>query len=590
MSDPTIDFHIQTHQTQFRIPIELIKKNFKSIQKLIEKQKKLTSDEVTKIKKNDKLSSSMKLELIQKLIKNFENFMKKLKLLIKKDEEYRSRLVARLNNIQELSKWCVNNHPIETKNGKDKSLNGKEPSEEKNGTEIDQSHDNDDKILDLHNPNLIKWYRDQTNLLIIDYLIKSNTSQTENVGIKLLNSLSTTNPNIIKLIDYDLFQEFNNVFISINYKHDLSLIISWFNENKNSLKKLNSNLEFEINYCKFLTLIEEGDINEAIKFSRDNLSHYGNKENYPKDDLKNHLNNLEKLKGLGGLLVFKSMDNINYSINNLNNQFNFDMTNTNGNGNEKSISISSFSNNMMTQSQHYKDYQNLLSNERWESLSLCFINNFIKLYGITKNYPLFIYLSAGLSSLKTKSCYYNTENTVFDDMSIIEFNHNDLDESAQQQNQQPHFVVENGNTHDISRLQTAFTMTSAAVAASAPSSSHTHPHQRQLDPKPTSSLTNFKFRGPNHYYKHLNKVNNCPICSPELFQLSRNLPYAQLITNIFNNPFKLPNGNIYPFDKLLFPNDKFLSERNELLRKGQIKDPLTKEIFFIDNCLRVFPA
>ncbi|KAI5952676.1 FYV10 [Candida jiufengensis] len=584
MSDPTIDFHIQTHQAQFRIPIELIKKNFKSIQKLIEKQKKLTNEEISKIKKNDKISNSMKLEMIKKLVKNFETFMKKLNTLIKNDEEYRSRLNARLSNIQELGKWCVSNgnNQIRTKDpmkGNEIPLQLKNATSEINGVSDTQNQDNDDKVLDLHNPNLIKWCRDQANLLIVDYLIKSNTSQTENIGINLLNSLSSTNPNLPKLIDYDLYQEFNQVFISIIYKHDLLLIISWFNENKNVLKKLNSNLEFEINYCKFLTLIEKGDINEAIKFSRDNLSSYGNKENYSKDDVQNHVINLEKLKGLGGLLVFKSMDNINTSINNLNNQFNFG----NFKNQEKNSTLSNYSNNMMIQSQHFKDYQNLLSNERWESLSLCFIENFIKLYGITKNYPLFIYLSAGLSSLKTKSCYYNTENTVFEDMSIIEFNNNDISSNGQPQQpqqQQQHIHNTNGasyvRTSSIDATPPLITTNSTSTITS-------------TDPKLTS-LTNVKYRGPNHYYKQLNKVNNCPTCSPELFQLSRNLPFAQLITNIFNNPFKLPNGNIYPFDKLLFPNEKYLSERNGLLRQGQIKDPLTKEIFYIDNCLRVFPA
>ena len=59
------------------------------------------------------------------------------------------------------------------------------------------------------------------------------------------------------MIDYDLLENFNKVFVSIINNHDLSLIVGWFNENKNLLNKINSNLEFEINYCKFLTLIEK---------------------------------------------------------------------------------------------------------------------------------------------------------------------------------------------------------------------------------------------------------------------------------------------------------------------------------------------
>ncbi|KAK6886675.1 Protein FYV10 [Candida tropicalis] len=448
MTEPTLNFHIQTHQTQFKIPVELIKKNFKSIQKLIEKQKKQLTEDINKIKKIKNLSNESKLELIQKLIKNFEIFNKKLINSIKKDEEFRSRLIARLENLQELEKFVIHS----------------------------------------------------------DNLSESN------------------NGKLMKLIDYDLFENFNKVFVSIIQNHDLTLIISWFNENRNALKKINSNLEFEINYCKFLTLIENGDINEAINYSREHLSSYGNKENYPDErDNLNHLINLERLKSLGGLLVFRSMEQ----------QQEEDLQNSNQ---------LTFSNKLMINSIQFKEYQKLLSNERWESLSQCFIENFTKLYGITKNYPIYIYLSAGLSSLKTKSCYHNSENTIFKDLNTLSSDNMDTD-----------------------KLQ-------------------------DLSDEENIVLSDKKYRGPNYYYQLLNKINNCPVCSPELFKLSQNLPYAQLITSIFNNPFKLPNGNIYPFDKLLSPNDKYLSEKNTLLRLNQIKDPLTKEIFSIDNCIRVFPA
>lgn len=526
MTEPTLNFHIQTHQTQFKIPVELIKKNFKSIQKLIEKQKKQLTEDINKIKKIKNLSNESKLELIQKLIKNFEIFNKKLINSIKKDEEFRSRLIARLENLQELEKFVIH---LDVKTNKDKDKNNDNNNSSSNDDDKSngnsESTDEGDKVLDLHNPNLINWYRDETNLLIIDYLIKSNTRNEENVGLLLLKSLSeSNNGKLMKLIDYDLFENFNKVFVSIIQNHDLTLIISWFNENRNALKKINSNLEFEINYCKFLTLIENGDINEAINYSREHLSSYGNKENYPDErDNLNHLINLERLKSLGGLLVFRSMEQ----------QQEEDLQNSNQ---------LTFSNKLMINSIQFKEYQKLLSNERWESLSQCFIENFTKLYGITKNYPIYIYLSAGLSSLKTKSCYHNSENTIFKDLNTLSSDNMDTD-----------------------KLQ-------------------------DLSDEENIVLSDKKYRGPNYYYQLLNKINNCPVCSPELFKLSQNLPYAQLITSIFNNPFKLPNGNIYPFDKLLSPNDKYLLEKNTLLRLNQIKDPLTKEIFSIDNCIRVFPA
>ncbi|KAK6465712.1 CTLH/CRA C-terminal to lish motif domain-containing protein [Scheffersomyces coipomensis] len=542
MNEPTLNFHVQTNISQFKIPNELIKKNFKTIQKLIEKEKKQLTDDVSKIRKNPKLSKEMKLGMIQKIIRNFEGFQKKLKVAIERDQELQSRIIARIDHLSLLNDYCLaqDQTPItKSKGGKDGEEDGDDEDDhhdhddEKEESTAAPPKDDNDKYLNLRDPNLINWYRDQTNLLIIDYLIKSNTGTGENIGLVLLNSLSESNPKYKKLIDYDLFENFNKVYVSIMEHHDLSLIIEWFSENKNLLKKLNSNLEFEINYCKFLSLIEKGDVNEAIKFSNIYLSPYGNKDNYQQNDLINHTNNFSRMKQIGGLLVY-------LSLNTKNNSNNTPAASIFANTANRLMSSS----NMLINSPRFHEYEKLLSDERWESLSKCFIENFTKLYGISKNYPIFVYLSAGLSSLKTKSCYHNTENTIFRNVPAT----NETESTK-----------ETANDENVYK-------------------------------KDLAVLTNKKYRGPNQYYKLLNKINNCPVCSPELFKLSRNLPYAELITNIFDNPFKLPNGNIYPFDKLLNPSEKFLSEKNTLLRMNKIKDPLTREIFLIDNCVRVYPA
>lgn len=475
MSEPSVNFHVQARLTAFRIPTELIRKNFKNIQKLLEKQKKLVSEEVAKINASP-YSREEKLQMIRKIIKSFEAFRVKLEQTVKRDEELRSRLLARLENLQQLA-----NFTIHEKGGK--------------------SH-----TLDLHNNDLINWYRDQCNLLIVDYLIKSNTHTDFNVGSKLLLSFKL---DLSKQIDYDLFENFNKVFTSIVQGHDLSMVTAWFNENKSALKKISSNLEFEISYCRFLSLIQDGDVNGAINFSRDNLSAYGNRAKYLGAEVENYEKNYVKLKEIGGLLVYISIREQPSGLRGL------------------------YSSGILENSPRYHEYETLLSNDRWKSLSNCFTENFNKIYGVSKNYPLLVYLSAGLSSLKTKSCYNNTENTIFH---------------------------------------------------------HDHTHHEDIYGKDLAVLTDRKFRGPNYYYKLLNKINHCPVCSPELYTISRNLPYAQLITHIFDNPYKLPNGNIYPFDKLLSPSDKYLSEKNTLLRMNKVKDPLTREIFLIDSCVRVYPA
>ena len=143
-----------------------------------------------------------------------------------------------MENLTELQQYVITN------NDNQEGQNHEESTENNNNNRNNNNNStttDDDKLLDFHNPNLINWYRDQTNLLIVDYLIKSNTrtrfedngeDNPGNIGLLLLKNLTKTNPKLLKLIDYDLLENFNKVFVSIINNHDLSLIVGWFNENK----------------------------------------------------------------------------------------------------------------------------------------------------------------------------------------------------------------------------------------------------------------------------------------------------------------------------------------------------------------------
>ena len=76
-----------------------------------------------------------------------------------------------MENLTELQQYVItNNDNQEGQNHEESTENNNNNRNNNNSTTTD-----DDKLLDFHNPNLINWYRDQTNLLIVDYLIKSNT-------------------------------------------------------------------------------------------------------------------------------------------------------------------------------------------------------------------------------------------------------------------------------------------------------------------------------------------------------------------------------------------------------------------------------
>lgn len=492
MSEPTVNFSIQTQHAQFSVPSELTKRNFKSIQKLVEKQKRQITDAIAKLKDDKQLPHKMKLEIIKKLISNFESLQQKLEKYIKQDENYRGRLRARAAHLAELDSFTS--------------------SLPQNGENDTKEQDDLDKVLDFHNEGLINWHRQNVDLLVIDYLIKSNKQRDNNLGIQVLKNLEATSfPEIGQLIDYDVYENFNQVYLSINEDHDLGLVTAWFNENRNSLKRISSNLEFEINYCKYLSIIESGNVLEAVEYCKTNVAPYASEKSYGAHDIVNYQKNRLRLTEVGAPLVKWSA-----------------MASTVDNQAKLGSSPESF---MLALSiAEYQKIQNISTEDNWKGLSRCFTEDFTKIYGLSSTYPMLVYLSAGISSLNTKSCYCNHKNTIF-----------------------------KSNSKESIALH--------------------------LDQKSSRDLA---MRGPELYYILLHKINQCPVCSPELFHLSQGLPYAQIITRIFDNPFKLPNGNIYPFDKLLNPSDK--TEFEKVVRKGKVKDPLTKEIFFIDDCVRVFPA
>jgi macrophage erythroblast attacher len=63
----------------------------------------------------------------------------------------------------------------------------------------------------------------------------------------------------------------------------------------------------------------------------------------------------------------------------------------------------------------------------------------------------------------------------------------------------------------------------------------------------------------------------CPICSPELNALARNVPYAQHVRNVVEDPVALPNGRVYSQLNLEAWGGK------QGVPRDVVRDPLTLE-------------
>ena len=67
----------------------------------------------------------------------------------------------------------------------------------------------------------------------------------------------------------------------------------------------------------------------------------------------------------------------------------------------------------------------------------------------------------------------------------------------------------------------------------------------------------------------------CPICSTELNDLARAVPYAQHAKSYVEpDPVVLPNGRIYGRERLMLANEKLGTER------GSIRDPTDRSQVF----------
>lgn len=85
-----------------------------------------------------------------------------------------------------------------------------------------------------------------------------------------------------------------------------------------------------------------------------------------------------------------------------------------------------------------------------------------------------------------------------------------------------------------------------------------------------------------------NMTSLCPICSMELNELARNVPYAHHTKSyVENDPIVLPNGRIYGRDRLEELQRKLTGGVGEI-GEGEVRDPTTGEVFAWEEVRKVY--
>ncbi|KAK9123688.1 hypothetical protein Sjap_013290 [Stephania japonica] len=154
--------------------------------------------------------------------------------------------------------------------------------------------------------------------------------------------------NIMDLVDIDVFHEAKKVIDALQNK-EVAPALAWCSENKSRLKKSKSKFEFQLRLQEFIELVRADNNLRAITYARKYLAPWG----------ASHMKELQRVMAT---LAFKSN----------------------------------------TECAAYKVF---FEPQQWNYLMEQFKQEFYRLYGMTLEPLLNIYLQAGLSALKTPFCY-----------------------------------------------------------------------------------------------------------------------------------------------------------------------------------------
>ncbi|XP_057789189.1 protein MAEA homolog [Salvia miltiorrhiza] len=154
--------------------------------------------------------------------------------------------------------------------------------------------------------------------------------------------------NIQDLVDIDVFLEAKKVIDALQ-KKEVGPALAWCADNKSRLKKSKSKFEFQLRLQEFIELVRADNNMRAISYARKYLAPWG----------ATHMKELQRVMAT---LAFRSNTDCLF-------------------------------------------YKVLFEEKQWDFLADQFKQEFCKLYGMTLEPLLNIYLQAGLSALKTPFCY-----------------------------------------------------------------------------------------------------------------------------------------------------------------------------------------
>ncbi|KAL1918931.1 uncharacterized protein VTP21DRAFT_2312 [Calcarisporiella thermophila] len=296
------DHIISLEQPFIKAPFEQIRKTLRTSQRHFEKEfghLSSNAQELVQRATQDALTKEDAAKAIDTMVMRLQGLKRKLNEVKTEEATYTSRCKVRLDRLQELT-----------------------------------------TIATVNSPEYSRWSRTRLNRVLVDYMLRR--------GYKESAQKLAQDENIEALVDIELFLQSKKVEEALIARRSCTEALQWCSENKSSLRKMKSTLEFQLRLQEYIELVRTRKLPEAIAYARKHLAPWSD-------------THLREIQQATALMAFPAT----------------------------------------TQCPPYK---RLYDASRWEELNAQFWRDCFALHSLTPQPLLELSLQAGLSALKTPFC------------------------------------------------------------------------------------------------------------------------------------------------------------------------------------------
>ncbi|KAI8060797.1 CTLH/CRA C-terminal to lish motif domain-containing protein [Gongronella butleri] len=300
---------IELEQPFIKVPYEQLRKSFRQSTKYLEKELADLNDKLqqcVEAAERNELPMERATVVLDDLVKKMDKLQRRITRMQKEEADHIQRLDARLHNLATISSI-------------------KTPS----------------------TPTFQKWAHVRLNRVIVDYLLREGLTNTA-------KQFAQDNA-IEQFVDIQLFSQSEKVEESL-HRQSCKECLQWCAENRSSLKKLKSTLEFNLRLQEHIELVRHGKLLEAVAYAKKYLVPW-------------HATEQKRIMDAMGLLAYKKD----------------------------------------TQCEPFCSMYDL---QRWQELIQQFRADNYALCSLTPHPLLSICLQAGLSALKTNQCYQHENRNI----------------------------------------------------------------------------------------------------------------------------------------------------------------------------------